>query len=139
MSEFGKAKSRANLKRGGAPRKNTPANEEKRDLRNRIKDFTADNFARFEEAWQKTFEKSPETACKIYLDLMRYSLPVLSSIGMEVESKVNNTITETLIALRDGVISSRKQIVEDTMEKDIAMVPAIVEEIEAESMEEKEE
>lgn len=81
--------------------------KEIRELRERIKEWTGENFDSFRKYWEKVGDKDPSTACKIYLDMLRYSLPVLSSVNMEVENTVNSTITETLIALRDGVVGSK--------------------------------
>lgn len=120
------------LRRGGGRGKPT---KEKAELRARIKEYSAQHFDKFEDALLKVFEKSPETACKIYLDLLRYSLPVLSSTNLEVEQKVSSSITDTLLALRDGVVSTRRKLVED-VEDEMAMIPIKVEDVEEEKIEE---
>ena len=86
------------LGRLGGRKKGTP-NKLTTELRDKIGFLLEGNDAEFMERWHKC---DPKDFCNIYLQLMKYVLPQLSSITLDDQSKTNTSTIEMLIRLRDG-------------------------------------
>ena len=56
-----------------------------------IKKFTADNYKNFIDDWTKITDK--EKKCRIYIEMVKFVLPSLSSVSLENNVKVDTTVS----------------------------------------------
>lgn len=78
------------LGRVGGRKKGTP-NKITAEFREMIKKFTADNYKNFIDDWTKITDK--EKKCRIYIEMVKFVLPSLSSVSLENNVKVDTTVS----------------------------------------------
>ena len=78
------------LGRVGGRKKGTP-NKITAEFREMIKKFTAENYENFINDWKKITDK--EKKCRIYIEMVKFVLPSLSSVSLENNVKVDTTVS----------------------------------------------
>lgn len=78
------------LGRVGGRKKGTP-NKITAEFREMIKKFTAENYENFINDWTKITDK--EKKCRIYIEMVKFVLPSLSSVSLENNVKVDTTVS----------------------------------------------
>lgn len=79
----------------GVPNKST------KEMRDTISKFVEENFDEFTKSW-KTI-KPPDKQCAVYIDLLKYAIPALSSIGIGMDEETKEKMSDYLSNLRDSV------------------------------------
>ena len=93
----------------GSGRKKRSPNKVTAKVRDAIKAFSEDNFVDF----QKTYRKlSPRDKCKIYVDLLSYSVPKLAPIDLCGETSTSGSISRELKQMANETLDQ-----ENTREK----------------------
>lgn len=86
------------LGRLGGRAKGTP-NKVTAEMRKMISAFTEDNFKEFCDDWKKIMDK--EKKCNIYLNMLKFTLPTLSSVSLE-EGEKKDSVSDMLRQMQES-------------------------------------
>jgi len=78
------------LGRVGGRKKGTP-NKVTAEFREMIKKFATENYENFIDDWTKITDK--EKKCRLYIEMVKFVLPSLSSVSLENNVKVDTTVS----------------------------------------------
>lgn len=97
--------------KGHAPLGPAPELKELRKrLKGQISELLVDEFATFKECMAILAVKSPKSYCKVYVDMMAYSLPKISTIAFGAdEDGAENSATALLKSIADYSKQSKQE------------------------------
>lgn len=87
------------LGRVGGRKKGTP-NKVTAEFREMIKKFATENYENFIDDWTKITDK--EKKCRLYIEMVKFVLPSLSSVSLENNVKVDTTVSR-IRQMRDDI------------------------------------
>ncbi len=87
------------LGRVGGRKKGTP-NKVTAEFREMIKKFATENYKNFIDDWTKITDK--EKKCRLYIEMVKFVLPSLSSVSLENNVKVDTTVSR-IRQMRDDI------------------------------------
>lgn len=88
----------------GGRAKGTP-NKATAEIRENIRRFVEENYETFSEDWKEIQDK--EKKCKIFIDLMKFVVPALSSIELN-DKEEKDTASKRLREMRDRMIGDKQ-------------------------------
>jgi hypothetical protein len=71
----------------------------KKEFRELMADFSRENYENF---CRMVMELEPKEFCKVYLDALKFNLPMLQSVALENTKGITNALTDKLRSLAMG-------------------------------------